>query len=149
MTFCMIISRSTHAAASGIISFFLWLNSRRSCLENPRDGGAWWAAVCGVAQSRTRLKGLSSSSRRSGFDPWFGRSPGGGSGNPLQYSCLENPHGQRSLVGYSPWGRKESDMTEWLSRAQPSVTDRGTLTPSSLSIHLYTDIWFASMSWLL
>ena len=33
-----------------------------SCLENPRDGGAWWAAVCGVAQSRTRLKWLSSSS---------------------------------------------------------------------------------------
>ena len=35
-----------------------------SCLENPRDGGAWWAAVYGVAQSRTRLKRLSSSSRR-------------------------------------------------------------------------------------
>ena len=34
-----------------------------SCLENPRDGGAWWAAVYGVAQSRTRLKWLSSSSR--------------------------------------------------------------------------------------
>jgi len=34
-----------------------------SCLENPRDGGAGWAAVCGVAQSRTRLKWLSSSSR--------------------------------------------------------------------------------------
>ena len=33
-----------------------------SCLENPRDGGAWWAAICGVAQSRTRLKRLSSSS---------------------------------------------------------------------------------------
>ena len=32
-----------------------------SCLENPRDGGAWWAAVCGIAQSRTRLKWLSSS----------------------------------------------------------------------------------------
>ena len=30
----------------------------------------------------------------------------------LQYSCLENPHGQRSLVGYSPWGRKELDKTE-------------------------------------
>ena len=29
-----------------------------SCLENPRDGGAWWAAICGVAQSRTRLKRL-------------------------------------------------------------------------------------------
>ena len=35
---------------------------QRSCLENPRDGGAWWAAVSGVAQSRTRLKRLSSSS---------------------------------------------------------------------------------------
>ena len=36
-----------------------------SCLENPRDGGAWWAAIYGVAQSRTRLKWLSSSSRDS------------------------------------------------------------------------------------
>ena len=35
---------------------------QRSCLENPRDRGAWWAAVYGVAQSRTRLKWLSSSS---------------------------------------------------------------------------------------
>ena len=45
----------------------------------------------------------------------LGRSPGGGHGNPLQHSCLENPHGQRSPVGYSPWGYKESDMTEQLS----------------------------------
>ena len=35
----------------------------------------------------------------------------GGHGNPLQHSCLENPHGQRSLVGYSLWGCKESVMT--------------------------------------
>ena len=35
-----------------------------SCLENPRDGGAWWASVCGVAQSRTLLKRLSSSSSK-------------------------------------------------------------------------------------
>ena len=34
--------------------------------------------------------------------------PGGGHGNPLQYSCLENPHRQRSLAGYSPHGRKDS-----------------------------------------
>ena len=40
------------------------------------------------------------------------RPPGGGHGNPLQYSCLENPHGQRSLVGYSLWRLKESDTTE-------------------------------------
>ena len=42
----------------------------------------------------------------------LGRFSGGGLGNPLQYSCLENPHEQRSLAGYSPWGCKESDTTE-------------------------------------
>ena len=88
-----------------------------SCLENPRDGGAWWAAVHGVAQSRTRLKRRSSSSsssilsswasqvvlvitnlptnagnaRDKGLIPELGRSPGGGPGNPLQYFRLENP----------------------------------------------------------
>ena len=36
----------------------------------------------------------------------LGRSPGEGNGNPLQYSCLKKLHGQRSLVAYSPWGRK-------------------------------------------
>ena len=53
-----------------------------------------------------------------GSIPGLGRFPGGGHGNPLQYSCLENPHGQRSLVGYSPWGHKESDTTVRLSTAQ-------------------------------
>ena len=53
-----------------------------------------------------------------GSVPGSGRSPGEGNGYPLQYSCLESPHGQRSLVGYSPWGRKESDTTERLSTAQ-------------------------------
>ena len=52
-----------------------------------------------------------------GLIPGLGRSPGGGHGNPFQCSCLENPHGQRSLVGCSPWGRKESDTTERLSIA--------------------------------
>ena len=50
--------------------------------------------------------------RDAGLIPGSGRSPGGGHGNPLQYSCLENPHGQRRLAGYSPWGRTELDMTE-------------------------------------
>ena len=50
--------------------------------------------------------------------PGLGRSPGGGYGSPLQYSYLENPHGQRSLGGYSPWGCKESDMIEQLSTAR-------------------------------
>jgi len=43
--------------------------------------------------------------------PGSGRSPPGEDGNPLQYSCLENPHGQRSLAGYSPQGHKELDTT--------------------------------------
>ena len=44
-------------------------------------------------------------------------SPGGGHSNLLQYSCLENSYGQRSLVGYSPWGRNKSDTTEQQSTA--------------------------------
>ena len=49
--------------------------------------------------------------------PVLGRSPGGGRGNPLQRESLErfsveNPHGQRSLVDYSPCGGKESDTAE-------------------------------------
>ena len=42
----------------------------------------------------------------------LGRSPGGGHDNPLQCSCLENPHAQRSLAGYGPWGHKETDTAE-------------------------------------
>ena len=76
----------------------------------PGTGGAWWAAMYGVAESRTQLKRLSSSSSLTmGFPdgsnvkasacsagdlesiPGLGRSPGGGHGNPLQCSRLENP----------------------------------------------------------
>ena len=57
-----------------------------------------------------------------GSIPGSGRSPGGGHGNLLQYSCLENRHGQRSLEGYGQWGRKESDVTEQLSIAHISLS---------------------------
>ena len=50
-----------------------------------------------------------------GSIPGSGRSPGEGNGNPLQYFCLENPHGQRSLADDNLWGHKESNMTEQLS----------------------------------
>ena len=50
--------------------------------------------------------------KRHAFDPQVGKIRRGENGNPLQYSCLENPHGQRSLAGYRPWGRKELDTTE-------------------------------------
>ena len=44
-----------------------------------------------------------------------GRSPGGGHGNPLQYSCFGESLGQRTLVGYSPWGRRVRHDWKWLS----------------------------------
>ena len=50
--------------------------------------------------------------RDAGLIPGSGRSSGEGNGNPPQYSCLENPHGQRTLAGCSLLGRKESDTTE-------------------------------------
>ena len=62
-----------------------------------------------------RGKELSASAgdlRDMGLIPGLGRIPRGGHGNLLQYSCLENPHGQRSLVGNCPWGHKESYITE-------------------------------------
>ena len=72
-----------------------------SCLENPRDRGAWWAAVYGVAQSRTRLKRLS-----------------GSSSNPLQYSSQNS----REFNGlYSLWGCKELVTTEWEKKKKSQV----------------------------
>ena len=50
--------------------------------------------------------------RNMGSIPGLGRSLRAGHDNPLQYSCLKNPHGQRSLVGYSPQGLKESDSAK-------------------------------------
>ena len=51
----------------------------------------------------------------SGPMPGWGRSPGGGHATHSRILALKNPHGQRSMVGYSPWGHKELDTTEWLS----------------------------------
>ena len=135
-----------------------------SCLENPMDRGAWWAAVHGVARGRTRLSDftfpfhfhalekemathssvlawripgmgepgglpsmgshrvghdwndLAANARDRGckFNPWVA-CPGEENGNPLQNSCLGNPHGQRSLLGYSSWGHKKVGKIERLS----------------------------------
>ena len=50
-----------------------------------------------------------------------GDSPGEGNGNSLQCSCWDNPTDNRSLEGYSPWGRKGLDMTERLSTSKPEI----------------------------
>ena len=57
------------------------------------------------------------------WNTWVGKIPWRIAWQSTQYSCLENPHGQRSTVGYSPWDHKESDRTEWLSTAQGSIED--------------------------
>ena len=68
-----------------------------------------------------------------GSIPGLGRPHGGGHGNLFQYSCLENPQGQRNLMGYSPWGRKVLDTTERLS--------------SNININLvyHLDMWVAQI----
>ena len=49
-----------------------------------------------------------------GLIPGLERCPGEGNGNPLQYSCLENPMDRGAQQGYSPWGRKEADNTDMI-----------------------------------
>ena len=57
------------------------------------------------------------------FDCWVGRSLGGGNGNPLHYSCLENPMDRGAWQAtYSPWGRKQSDMTEHIHSSELAST---------------------------
>ena len=85
-----------------------------SCLENPRDGGAWWAAVSGVAQSRTRLKRLSSSSSSSRGERvtedelvgWHYQL----NGHEFEQTQGDS-EGQGSLACCSSLGHKELEMT--------------------------------------
>ena len=149
-----------------------------SCLENPRDGGACWAAVYGVAQSRTWLKRLSSSSflypwqhikkkclTQSGphfllhFSSLYYFVLGSQlkcytqhivlyfffnlSTFPMRRAWQPTPvflpgefHGQRSLAGYSPWSRQESDTTERLTLLLLLTTFPSLLWASSQSIKL-------------
>ena len=77
--------------------------------------------------------------RDSSLIPGLGRSSGDGIGFPLQYSCLENPHGLKSLAGYSSWGCQELDMTELLSTAlaiQPEPSSRTAHTQGLLPGHI-------------
>ena len=85
-----LLKLSLKVAWDGILGLQQWLSSKES--------------VCNAGDSED-----------SGLIPGLGRYPGRGHGNPLQCSGPENLHGQRSLMGYSPWGCEESDTTERLS----------------------------------
>ena len=64
--------------------------------------------TCGGFPGGSVVKNLPANAGDAVSIPGSGRSPGGGHGNPFQYSCLENLHGQKSLAGYSPWDQKKS-----------------------------------------
>ena len=74
---------------------------QRSCLENPMDGGAWWAAVHGIAKSQTRLSNFTFT-----FTHWRRK------WQPTPVFLPGESQGQGSLVGFCLWGRTESDTTE-------------------------------------
>ena len=78
--------------------------------------------------------------RRQGLDPWSGKSPEGGNGNPLTVFLPGVSHGQRSLEGYNPWSRKESDMTERLSTHSlidsPKSVNNFLLPPQQMTMSL-------------
>ena len=74
---------------------------QHSCLENPMDGGAWWAAVHGVAKNLTRLSGFTFT-----FMHWRRK------WQPTPVISPRESQGRRSLVGCRLWGRTESDRTE-------------------------------------
>ena len=69
----------------------------------------------------------------------LGRPPRGGHGNPLQHSCLENPHEQRSLADCSSWGHKRSDTTE---RQDPAFSTRATGTITVMVVMVMVVIRF-------
>ena len=77
-----------------------------------------------------------------GSIPGLGRSPRGGHGSPLQYSCLENPRTEE-LAGYSPQGCKESDMTKATEHAHVHTVRSKTSTFNKLSyINILAQVHF-------
>ena len=91
-----------------------------SCLENPMDRGAWWAAVHGVARSQTRLSDFT-------FIFHFSLSSiGEGNGNPLQYSCLENPRD-----GGACWA-----AVYGVTRSQTQLKRLGSSSSSSIGMYV-------------
>ena len=71
-----------------------------------------WLRASQVAQVVENMPATTGDIRDAGSIPGSGRSPAEGHGNPLQYSCLENPMNRGAWWAYSPWGHKESDTTE-------------------------------------
>ena len=100
-----------------------------SCLENPRDGGAWWAAVYGVAQSRTRLARLSSSSRGAPVGFLRGKVGAVGQGHSVRLAG-SYPSARRKYVLL---GRKDSNKTDAPASTRP-CPERGVAAAQAASV---------------
>ena len=90
-----------------------WLSGKRVCRIKDLKSSPWKSDSFPLRNLKPQGFPCSSVGKESagnagdpGLITGWRRSPGEGNGNTLQYSCLENPRGQRSLAGYSPWGRK-------------------------------------------
>ena len=96
-----------------------------SCLGNTKDRRAWWATVHGATKSQQKTlillpqwlnqQRICLPCRRLGFDPWVRRFLWRWKWQPTPVLLAGESHGWRSLAGYSPWGHKESDMSEQLN----------------------------------
>ena len=79
----------------------------------------WWFRLTGGASGKESTCQCRRY-KRLGFDPWLGRSPGGEHGNPLQYSCLENPMDRGAWQATVPWVTKSQTWLKWLSKSRLS-----------------------------
>ena len=122
-----------------VSEIYLDLNAKKSIYSKVNDLGKKSSHLF-IKVIAVFLFGLPCNVGDLGLIPHVGRYPGGGHGNPLQFSCLESPQGQRNMVGYSPWGHKESDMTEQLSTfSSLSLQILFFLHPSSL--YAYSNVF--------
>ena len=96
----------------------------------------FWPAFCLGFPGGSDGKRICLQCRRPGIDLWVGMISWRRTLQPTPVFLPETPHGQRSLVGYSPWGHKELDMTEQLSTAQPSVQRAHQECPPLEPLHL-------------
>ena len=106
-----------------------------SCLENPMDGGAWWAAIHGVAKSQTRL-----------YFHFSLSCIGEGNGNPVQCSCLENPRD-----GGAWWAAVSGVAQSWtqLKRLSSSSSHLfgGRIPPSFFLLPFFMGAIFLRIGW--
>ena len=101
------MSRSIFVAANGIISFFLWLSNILLCI---------YTILCGFPGGASGIKPTSNTGNTI---PGLGRSPEGGHGNPLQYSCLENPMDRGAWQTVVHRAAKSQTRLKWLSMHTP------------------------------